>query len=746
MMLATTTSGGPAAALAQHQQHLKAGKGKVKAAGGQGGPEHIYREPRVAPRAAQISQACVTTDVSRSRIKPMSQHKDYQTTVAKLFEYAANQCRDQVNAIIAQCQKTKKPFFDQHFYYDSRLTMYPKGSPTDCTVTEPRQCMRASQIMPGCPLFQNGVASGDIVQGAIGDCFFIGAVSALASCTAQHLKPIERLFVAYSVEHGVYGVLFFKDGGWEWVIVDDWVAVNPDKTPLYASAPNGELWPLIIEKAYAKVHNAFDTIDGGWGREALADMSGGLEFTLDLYNANKGLNFGDFKKISDNVMTVLGCGVGQHVQPAGGRGRAGEAGAVYGLFKGHAYSVLEVRQTSDGQGFVRVRNPWGNSAEWNGPYGDRSPEWKRNPLHMKELNPEFKDDGAFWMKWDDFKRYFTDIDVMEYFDYSWHVMSMFGSSVNNFLQPGNTFILDVKAPIRVVLSLVQEDPKVMPDHGKAKSTPYAVIRLSIWRIKSLPSNYKDLQGVLDWKVETSKIYNRAVDEDLQLEAGLYSVVPQFFDSPEGKGFLVRCFAPPAANLTLWRFSNPGTKMTTMGANTSFGDAVAPPAAPVAARGGDAGVKFPPLPQQQRAGRGAGATSVPAFGASAPAAYGGGGFGGAKSANPFVPPQPSKFAPAPVAREPPAAPTKLGVLGADPKRKLREAFQKAFPARDGCLDRKGCMQACQELLTSGVFQDLFDEALRRRGGKTRLTQAEFESVFEEVLADYTTFLAASQIRR
>ena len=156
-----------------------------------------------------------------------------------------------------------------------------------------------------------------------------------------------------------------------------------------------------------QVHFCWDSIDGGWTRQALEDLTGGLAYTLDLRrkDAQKygGSDHSAFKAICDDPLTVLGCAVGNHVREAAGAGRAGEQGAVYGLFKGHAYSVLKCSVTSDGQAFVRVRNPWGNDAEWTGPYSDRSSEWNRNPIHKRELAPEMKADGAFWMPWDYFR-------------------------------------------------------------------------------------------------------------------------------------------------------------------------------------------------------------------------------------------------------------------------------------------------------------------------------------------------------
>lgn len=61
---------------------------------------------------------------------------------------------------------------------------------------------------------------------------------------------------------------------------------------------------------------------------------------------------------------------------------------------------------------LRLRNPWGNEAEWNGPWSDGSPEWRFIPDHEKEeLGLTFDVDGEFWMSFQDFKKYFTRLEI-----------------------------------------------------------------------------------------------------------------------------------------------------------------------------------------------------------------------------------------------------------------------------------------------------------------------------------------------
>jgi calpain len=63
-----------------------------------------------------------------------------------------------------------------------------------------------------------------------------------------------------------------------------------------------------------------------------------------------------------------------------------EARTASGLVRGHAYSVTKVVlakiDTGNKSGLfplVRVRNPWGNEAEWKGPWSDGSREWSYIP-------------------------------------------------------------------------------------------------------------------------------------------------------------------------------------------------------------------------------------------------------------------------------------------------------------------------------------------------------------------------------
>ncbi|MBI5201656.1 MAG: hypothetical protein HY925_08740, partial [Elusimicrobia bacterium] len=114
----------------------------------------------------------------------------------------------------------------------------------------------------------------DVKQGAIGDCYYM---SSIASVAQQRPELIREMI--HDDGKGRYTVTYHRwDGD-----APAAVKVTVDNTfpsraagPLYAHDGDTELWPMILEKAYAKFHdNSYVQIGyGGWPDEALRELSG----------------------------------------------------------------------------------------------------------------------------------------------------------------------------------------------------------------------------------------------------------------------------------------------------------------------------------------------------------------------------------------------------------------------------------------------------------------------------------------
>ena len=57
---------------------------------------------------------------------------------------------------------------------------------------------------------------------------------------------------------GIYQVQFYINGTFKSVVVDDYVPVDKDTGKLaFCRAINQEIWPVILEKAWAKLHGSY---------------------------------------------------------------------------------------------------------------------------------------------------------------------------------------------------------------------------------------------------------------------------------------------------------------------------------------------------------------------------------------------------------------------------------------------------------------------------------------------------------
>ena len=118
--------------------------------------------------------------------------------------------------------------------------------------------------------------AGVIQQGGLGDCWFLAAAGALAD-RPKVLKSIIPETEGW--KNGRYEVHATKNGLPTKVIVDDLFPCYPSKygsfKPVFARlSAEEELWPLILEKAWAKLHGSYARIEGGYSFNAMRDLTG----------------------------------------------------------------------------------------------------------------------------------------------------------------------------------------------------------------------------------------------------------------------------------------------------------------------------------------------------------------------------------------------------------------------------------------------------------------------------------------
>lgn len=199
-------------------------------------------------------------------------------------------------------------------------------------------------------LFQNGTSDNDIVQGGVGDCYFM---STLASAARERPTVIQNMFIDNG--DGTFTVRFFNNGVADYVTVDRFLPTNGGSA-VYAgwggglsTSSSNELWAALAEKAYAQINesgwigrdntNTYAGLNGGWMDVVMRQIAG-LATTsnaiasmtrqqlIDLSNSNRLLTAGFV------------------------------SGTDFGVVNNHAYAITSYNATN---GTFHLDNPWGSS-------------------------------------------------------------------------------------------------------------------------------------------------------------------------------------------------------------------------------------------------------------------------------------------------------------------------------------------------------------------------------------------------
>jgi len=310
-------------------------------------------------------------------------------------------------------------------------------------------------------LFIDGVEPGDIQQGELGDCYLLSALSALAELP----RAVEALFPAdkQCPEEGIYVVRLCICGHWREVMVDDRLPCFPPEDGgkhVFSRSRGGELWVLLIEKAWAKVHGSYQAIISGLAGEALTNLTGAPCDYLHSTNPKF------FQKIYDATTEDSAHASKGWYVVALLPNEALEALEEVGLVAGHSYAVLDARQLQLGGAttqLLQLRNPWG-SAQWHGAFSPGAAEWTpeaRAQLGASTPGVDDSEGGCFWLTVADFARFFAGVQVCRA-SQGWH-----HESEDVHLRSRGVAVLTLTlkgdAPADVDLSLLQRDLRM--HHG-----------------------------------------------------------------------------------------------------------------------------------------------------------------------------------------------------------------------------------------------------------------------------------------
>ena len=311
----------------------------------------------------------------------------------------------------AELSKNNQKFKDEEFPAGvSSLTNSMKEFPAAKVI----KWRRVTELFPGkeITLCSDQVGPNDIVQGYLGDCYLLSALSVLS----ERKDYIKRLFYSKEISRsGIYSVWLCDSGEWKNMIIDDEIPCVQGKDsihkPCFSSSKSTDIWILLLEKAFAKLYRNYYNIDGGYQSEALSALTG----APTRYFSQKDNGIPGIEQV---WLFIVGNLQNRFIVTAASRSESQTVdNKNKGIVSNHAYAILDAKEVDLGNGekerLIKMRNPWGNYA-WKGDWAEASPTW--TPEIRRYLNFEAGDDGIFWISLGDFDRHFGAICSCEIHD------------------------------------------------------------------------------------------------------------------------------------------------------------------------------------------------------------------------------------------------------------------------------------------------------------------------------------------
>ena len=258
----------------------------------------------------------------------------------------------------------------------------------------------------------------DPVQGAVANCYFIAALSAVAWAKPYQIKHMTRATGLSQNEYTNFIRFFKPDSGGavdKEIEVSSTIPLSPSNNFIYArSSETDEIWPAIYEKAFAKLKTGTtsdqpDITATGWGDcvWATAQLTGGKRhyFSTDgrsgsaLWDLVRGHSR---SRATFEPMTAW----------TYSSGAASSRGIVYSdanLVASHCYTVLgwEYRNSKR---YIVLRNPWGHTEASVQTLSGSVYLYDFSFFRRIDLGPN---DGIFAIEADAFQRYFAGLGVVK---------------------------------------------------------------------------------------------------------------------------------------------------------------------------------------------------------------------------------------------------------------------------------------------------------------------------------------------
>lgn len=312
-------------------------------------------------------------------------------------------------------------------------------------------------------VFLDKIEENDIIQGGLGDCYFLSAIAALT----KYPQLIRKLFLFQERSNeGCYGIRLRVNGIWKIILLDEKIPATSGRFPdfVFSRTNDKELWVVLLEKGWAKLCGSYIRAVGGLPDEVFDCISNSASESIDISPKNIELIWNKLIESKENnfIMTA-GSGFKESINYQ-----------EVGIISGHAYTVLSCHKFFNNgvnTRLIKLRNPWGNS-EFSGDWSDNSSQWNDKLKHKLGVND--KDDGVFFMHIDDFIKYFSIFSICKIYPDYHHTNIKINQE--NTRSP-KAFELKVSKDSKVFIQLHQKNLRFLLRDGTYPTNSYCFIMI-----------------------------------------------------------------------------------------------------------------------------------------------------------------------------------------------------------------------------------------------------------------------------
>jgi hypothetical protein len=368
----------------------------------------------------------------------------------------------------------------------------------------------------------------------------------LFTCVGAALNPaaIRQLITPNTINpFGVYTVRFHIDGKPRYVVVDDNLPVDEKGKLIFAQPSRSEfVWPLILEKAVAKLHGGYQALDLSVkmrhpvekrlsASTVMCDLTGGVGISRDLHHEefNSTDWWNTLVELSDSKSTSL---VANSIK------EDETAAKELGIIPSHAYQILHARQIN-GFKLLCLCGRWAKERKWIGEWSDQSPLWDQYPHITSALGFRTKDANSFWIPYVKFLQLFSAVHICRVFpdtqarliEGSWTPATAGGAYFDPAWTENPRYKLTLTERGKLFLNLSLPDER-FNDSG------LDALAFHVFRSSTYPVKY-DKEALI---AKTSYVITNSVSYDGVFEEGDYWIVPSTYAAGKTGNFLIKIFS------------------------------------------------------------------------------------------------------------------------------------------------------------------------------------------------------------